>query len=104
MHTEIAIAHGKKPRLAHTEMGTAEVRSRIRSAHCDDDSAFRCELWRSSGDGRSRRQKKAPRNPLQHTEARSPAPHTCGKNAAQILVVAGKLNVEALRPNWRMSE
>ncbi len=104
MRTEIAIARGKAPHLAHTEMGTAEARSRIHCEHGDDDSAFRCALGRSSGDGRSRRGKKAPRNPPQHTEAHSPAPHTCGRNAAQIPVGAGKLNVEAPRPNWRMSE
>ena len=51
MHTEIAIARGKAPHLPHTEMGIAEARPRIRCKHGDDDSAFRCEPGRSSGDG-----------------------------------------------------
>ena len=104
MHTEIARERGKAPHLAHTEMGTAEARSRIRSAHDDDDSTFRCELGRSSDDELSRLARKARRIQQLCIATRSPAPRTCGRISAQIPVVAGKLNVEAPRPNWRMSE
>src|SRR5258708_39167770 len=104
MRTEIAIARGKAPHLPHTEMGTAEVRSRIRSAHDDDDSAFRCELCPSSGGELSQSARKALRIQQLCIATRSPAPRTCGRISAQIPVVAGKLNVEAPRLNSRMSE
>jgi hypothetical protein len=50
-HTEIATTRGKTLRLPHTEMGTAEARSRIRCEHDCGGSVFRSELGRNSGDG-----------------------------------------------------
>src|SRR5436305_9572029 len=75
--------------------------STIHCGHGDDDSAVRCALAWSSGDGSRQSVKIAPRNPPPHTGARSLALHTCEKNGIQTLAVEDKLTAGELLRNWQ---